>query len=196
LAQFINRENLLQFFRRLLQKFKGSGNLYLIGETTQLIEGWRSWIDKIEFTSDISPEDKSDFVISLERVSLELSLKIVDESPADVMPLPEGYQERMLPIENFGGLDFGSGTVRLKISHYDPYSVAFKSIARGDEEDYQLVINYLKNGWLTVEKMDSLLSDLLPRFSFKTIQQDPAEFRRKYKGLLQIWEDAKKESVL
>jgi hypothetical protein len=35
--------------------------------------------------------------------------------------------------------------------------------------------------------MDALLDELLPRFTRETIAQDPAEFRRKYRGLLQMW---------
>ena len=38
-----------------------------------------------------------------------------------------------------------------------------------------------------MEELNASLSALLPRFSAETIQQDPAEFRRKYEGLLQMW---------
>jgi hypothetical protein len=34
-----------------------------------------------------------------------------------------------------------------------------------------------------------LLSGLLPQFNKETIAQDPAEFRRKYRGLLQMWRE-------
>ncbi|MGQ0605151.1 MAG: hypothetical protein ACT4QE_26035, partial [Anaerolineales bacterium] len=81
----------------------------------------------------------------------------------------------------------------LQVYHFDPYSVAFRLIARGDEPDYHAVIAYLQPDWLTVGEMDALLADLLPRFTSETIQQDPAEFRRKYKGLLQMWRAAKPE---
>jgi hypothetical protein len=196
LTQFINREKLLNFIRKLFQTFNGSGDVYLIGETTQLFEGWRAWVDEIEFTSEIPPEDKADFSESIKKCSFELNSKIVNESLADIIPLPQGFQDRMRQIKGINQLGLISETNKLKLFHYDPYSVAFRFIARGDEEDYQLVINYLKHGWLTVEKMDSLLSELLPHFSFETIQQDPAEFRRKYKGLQQIWENSKEESML
>jgi len=46
---------------------------------------------------------------------------------------------------------------------------------------------YLQQNWITEEEMDALLAELLPKFSMETIQQDPAEFRRKYKGLKQMW---------
>jgi hypothetical protein len=71
--------------------------------------------------------------------------------------------------------------------HFDPYSVAFRLISRGNEEDYRTVLRYLEHDWITEEEIDALLADLLPRFTTQTIEQDPAEFRRKYKGLRQMW---------
>jgi hypothetical protein len=44
---------------------------------------------------------------------------------------------------------------------------------------------------MTVEAMDGLLDDVLPRFTQETIAQDPAEFRRKYRGLKQMWRAGK-----
>ena len=77
--------------------------------------------------------------------------------------------------------------MRLSLFHFDPYSVAFRFLSRGDEPDYHLVLTYLKHGWLKTDEMELKLGALLPRFTAETIQQDPAEFRRKYKGMLQMW---------
>jgi hypothetical protein len=60
-------------------------------------------------------------------------------------------------------------------------------VARGDEPDYRTVLRYLRHGWMTLETMDRLLEETLPRFTRETIAQDPAEFRRKYRGLTQMW---------
>jgi hypothetical protein len=81
------------------------------------------------------------------------------------------------------------------VYHFDPYSVAFRFIARGDEPDYHLVLSFLEHGWIRMDEMDALLSGLLPRFSFETIQQDPAEFRRRYKGLRQMWLAARPQTT-
>jgi hypothetical protein len=40
---------------------------------------------------------------------------------------------------------------------------------------------------MTLGEMDRLLEGTLPRFTHETIAQDPAEFRRKYRGLYQMW---------
>ena len=118
----------------------------------------------------------------------QLGVELLVESPAELIPLPAGYEQRARPIE----IPEVSREYGLEFFHFDPYSVAFRFIARGDEQDYQMALNYLEHGWVTFEEMDAMLVDLLPRFSFETIQQDPAEFRRKYKGLLQMWRAALK----
>jgi hypothetical protein len=50
---------------------------------------------------------------------------------------------------------------------------------------------YLEKDWITFDEMDERLAALLPRFTAETIQQDPAEFKRKYKSLLQMYRAVK-----
>ena len=180
---FIDRSTLLEFLAQLDETFSRRGRLYLIGETTQLFEGWRDWTDQIEFAAEVAEEDRPTFAKAVQTTQTRRAVRVLEESPADVIPLPAGYEQRARPIE----IPEANREVGLRISHFDPYSVAFRFIARGDEQDYRVGLNYLEHGWVTVEQMDALLVDLLPQFTFGSIQQDPAEFRRKYKGLLQMW---------
>jgi hypothetical protein len=177
----VTRIVLADFIARLDREFGRPGRLYLVGETTQVFEGWRPWAPRIEFTADVASEDRGAFSRVARGLAEELGVSVIDEWPGDVIPLPEGYEGRARPSA-------GSVPKHLALYHFDPYSVAFRFIARGDEPDYHLVLTYLEHGWITVEEMKERLSALLPRFTAETIQQDPAEFRRKYKGLLQMWE--------
>jgi len=36
-------------------------------------------------------------------------------------------------------------------------------------------------------ELEHALAEILPRFSADRLRQDPAEFRRKFKGLRQMW---------
>ena len=110
-----------------------------------------------------------------------MKIPVIHESPGDLIPLPDGHESR---ARQASGGDF---LEHLSLYHFDPYSVAFRFIARGDEPDYHILLTLLERGWVTEEEMDAKLSALLPRFTKQTIQQDPAEFRRKYKGMLQMW---------
>lgn len=177
---YIDRATLITFFNRLDEAFASPARVYLIGETTQLWEGWREWTARIEFTAELAPENRPAFDSAIGSACEALGVEALEEHPGDLIPLPRGYRERARLAAPQAGQ-------RLEIYHFDPYSVAFRFIARGDEPDYHLVLAYLHHGWITEAQMDGLLTELLPKFSMQTIQQDPAEFRRKYKGLKQMW---------
>lgn len=164
-----------EFLQRIAHSFAGEGAVYLIGETSQVFQSWRGWTAQIDLSSDTSDADHFASVCAVTARSMDV--KVSDEFPGDLIPLPAGYESRSRSAGAFGQLD---------VRHFDPYSTAFRFIARGDEPDYHLVLTYLKHNWIQMDKMDQLLSQLLPHFSMDTIQQDPAEFRRKYKGLLQM----------
>jgi hypothetical protein len=180
--RYVTRETLIEFVRRVDAAFARPGSLYMIGETTHLFEGWREWTSQIEVTATVAGPDRPRFVSICEDVGEQLGVEAIDEFPGDVIPLPYGFDERTRPAGSGAGL-----TRHLRLYHFDPCSVAFRFIARGEEPDYHLVLMYLERSWLTVEEMDARLAELLPRFTARTIQQDPAEFRRKYDGLLQMW---------
>jgi hypothetical protein len=189
---FVDPPALRAFLTRLDASFGRPGRLYLVGETTLLFEGWRAWTDAVEFTAEVEPADRPAFAEAVRRARAEADVDVLEESPADVIPLPDGYAGRARPAGFSAaagdGAPGGAAEARwLAWCHFDPYSVAFRYLARGDERDYRLILTLLTHGWLTLDEMDRLLDGLLPRFSFQTIQQDPAEFRRRYKGLMQMW---------
>lgn len=184
---WVTRDTLLDFIARLDEAFARPGRLYLIGESTHLYEGWRSWTTQIEITADVAARDRSAFSRIVADLQTDLGVPVYDESPADVIPLPEGYESRA----RSAGHPSANGrrechTVHLSLYHFDPYSVCLRFIARGDEPDYHIVLTFLDRGWVTLEEMSEKLETLLRRFTAETIQQDPAEFRRKYKGLVQM----------
>jgi len=103
------------------------------------------------------------------------------ESPADVIPLPHGWEARARPVApRFAPAG------PLAVVHFDPYSVALRLIARGDEADYVAVVEYVRLGWIERERLEALHLEVVPRFTSETLAQDPAEFRRKFRGLRQV----------
>jgi hypothetical protein len=111
-----------------------------------------------------------------------LGVDVVWQSPADVIPLPKGWEERSRPAMAAG--DSGSA---LEVRHFDPYSVVLRLIARGDEPDYVAALEYVLHGWVEPARLESLLAEVVPRMTNETLAQDPAEFRRKFKGLRQLY---------
>jgi hypothetical protein len=178
----VNNPKLLDFLAELDEAFAEPGAVFLIGETTHVLEGWRPWSTQIELTPEVDPAHRAAFEAAATEIAGRMDFDLIIESPADLIPLPEGYQERAVPVPEhvYAGQ-------HLKLLHFDPYSVAYRFIARGDEPDYHIVLMLLDKGWVTKAEMDTRLAALLPAFTSESIQQDPAEFRRKYKGLTQMW---------
>ena len=173
--ELLTRPVLVKFLRRLDAQVSGGTRFYLVGESSLVLEGWREWTDQIIYALDGADERSV-----IKRLSKELELPVLHEPPHEIVPLPNGWERRARPWD-------AADLTRLSVLHFDPYSTAFRLIARGDEPDYFVVIAFLEHGWIELEEMDRKLADLLPQFTAETIQQDPAEFRRKYKGLRQLW---------
>jgi hypothetical protein len=183
---YVDRRGIQEFLSRLGAAAARSGRLSLVGETTHAFEGWRERTDRLACAVEVTARDRIALADAIREFQTETGVEVLEESPGDVIPLPAGYQTRARPVGRYGVLD---------VFHFDPYSVAFRLIARGDEPDYQAVLVYLEHGWLDLDEVNARLVDLLPRFTNETIQQDPAEFRRKWKGLLQMWRAAQPARV-
>jgi len=166
----IGRAELVARLRDLRSALGRPGRLYLVGRTGQLLESWCDRVRSLEVALDVGSADRA--------AAAAARCGFVYEAPGDVIPLPRGHEGRSRPVAD---------PPHLGLFHFDPYSVTFRALARGDEDDYRTGLAFLRHGWVTVAEMDELLGELLPRFTRETIAQDPAEFRRKYRGLLQMW---------
>lgn len=154
--------------------------LYLVSRTSHLAEGWCDRVPAFELAGDAGAAELSEGVREAGRA---LGVDLVWESPADVIPLPEGWKERSRPAT----IGHGGGRNALDLRHFDPYSVVMRLIARGDEPDYVAALQYVLHGWVEPARLEGLLGEVLPRMTSQTLAQDPAEFRRKFKGLRQLY---------
>jgi hypothetical protein len=151
-------------------------SLYLVSRTSHLAEGWCDQVPALELAGS------AELTGAVHEAARDLEVDLVWESPADVIPLPAGWEERSRPA--MIGAD-GAGNLELR--HFDPYSVVLRLIARGDEPDYVAALEYVLHGWVEPARLESLLVEVVPRMTNETLAQDPAEFRRKFKGLRQLY---------
>ena len=154
--------------------------LYLVSRTSHLAEGWCDRVPAFELAGDAGGAELGEAVREAARA---LEVDLVWESPADVIPLPVGWEERSRPAMIGQG---GTGNA-LELRHFDPYSVVLRLIARGDEPDYVAALQYVQHGWVEPARLEGLLGEVVPRMTNQTLAQDPAEFRRKFKGLRQLY---------
>ncbi len=154
--------------------------LYLVSRTSHLADGGcaggAAWAGAAYAGSAALGE-------TVREAGRALGVHVVWESPADVIPLPAGWDERSRPA-TIGHADAGTA---LDVRHFDPYSVVLRLIARGDEPDYVAALQYVLHDWVEPARLEALLNEFLPRMTNQTLAQDPAEFRRKFKGLRQLY---------
>jgi len=110
----VNQNIIREFLSRLDAVFGRPARIYLIGETSQVWEGWRQWTSQFEFAAEINSEDRVDIDNAVEKVRHALGIEVLEEHPGDLIPLPDGYRERARSVRG----DFDG---RLKIYHFDPY---------------------------------------------------------------------------
>jgi hypothetical protein len=172
------------------QSVAAPARLYLVSRTSHLAEGWCDRVPALELAGDAGSAELGEAVREAART---LGVGLVWESPADVIPLPAGFEERSLGAEALAKAALpatiaqgGTGNA-LEIRHFDPYSVVLRLIARGDEPDYVAALEYVLHQWVEPSRLESLLGEVVPRMTNQTLAQDPAEFRRKFKGLRQLY---------
>jgi len=172
-------EELCTLIDAVRRRVASPARLYLVSRTSHLAEGWCDRVPAFELAGDAGSTELGEAVLGAGRAQ---GIDVVWESPADVIPLPAGWEERSLSA-TIGPGDAGN----LEIRHFDPYSVVLRLIARGDEPDYVAALEYVLHGWVTPARLEGLLTEVVPRMTNQTLAQDPAEFRRKFKGLRQLY---------
>ncbi len=181
----IGHAELVRLVDELPPRCERGGRLYLLGDTSHLLERWHPAVTSLSLATDGDAVGEA-VATAAAAAAARHGIPVAFESPADVVPLPDGSATRHRPTGYAWDVPGG----RLEVLHYDPYAVICRGIVRGDEPDYQTALRYLRHGWVTLEHMTELYQALLPSFSTETIAQDPAEFRRKFKGLTQMWRAA------
>lgn len=172
--------DLVTLVRRVRGEIASPGLLYLVGRTSHLAEAWCDFSPRVILAGE--PEAGPQLRELSLAVGASMGLDVAWESPVDVIPLPPRWAARALPAPP--AIRFREG--RLDVRHFDPYSVVLRLIARGDESDYVESVEYITRGWVIFERLEALVAEVLPHFTSETLAQDPAEFRRKFRGLRQL----------
>ena len=149
-----------------------------MGGTTLVYEGLRQQTLDITISFEVDDHDHSAFVEAVRDLKERLSLNIEEASPADFIPLPSGYRERSPFIGRYG---------QLEVFHFDLYSTALSKIERGTEGDLDDVLSLLRNGRIEFAVLAGYFEEIMVRYATESIKQDPAEYRRKFDILTDMW---------
>ena len=127
---------------------------------------------------EVDDRDHGAFIEAVRDLKERLALNIEEASPADFIPLPSGYRERSPFIGRYG---------QLEVFHFDLYSTALSKIERGTEGDLDDVLSLLRNGRIEFADLAGCFEEIMVRYATESIKQDPAEYRRKFDILTDMW---------
>jgi Nucleotidyltransferase of unknown function (DUF6036) len=174
----VDRDRIEQFLRRLGERFRKPGRVYLVGGTSMVFEGFREQSIDIDLTFEVMSSDHSEMIQAIRELKEQLALNVEEVSPGDFIPLAEGYRERAVFVGRYGQLD---------IYHFDFYATALSKIARGTEEDLHDVLALLRAGRVEWDLLERYFEEIRSRVSAESLKQDVNQFNRNLEIVQQLW---------
>lgn len=111
------------FIDRFGQASRADGAVYLTGGASAVIFGWRQ--STLDIDLKLIP-DNDELLREIPRLKEALGLNLELASPADFIPVPDGWEERSPFIRSAG---------KLRFHHFDPVSQALSKAERGHALD-------------------------------------------------------------
>ena len=168
-------DEILNFLQRLGERYPGTGSVFLLGGSALCLLGNPRRTLDIDYLAECPPDQAAELRMAIETLAAEMRLEIEAVPLAEFIPLPDGVQARHRWVGQFGSL-----TVYV----YDPYSIALSKVGRGFEADLQDVLFLLRQGIITLERLEGYVAAALPHAAqFDII---PAELRRHLEAIRRL----------
>ncbi len=163
--------------RRLGQRAKGPGTVYVTGGATALLLGIRE--QTVDVDVKLDPEPKGVFEAIAELKDL-LGLNVELAAPDQFIPPLPGWKERSAFIMTAGRVEF---------RHYDFYSQALAKIERGHTLDLNDAHAFVTRGLVEPEELRRLVEAIRPEI-IRYPALNPEDFMRKVDAFLDTLGDA------
>lgn len=178
LRQKVDRERIKDFFKKLGQRFRQEGKIYLVGGTTLVFEQLREQTVDIDVVIEVTPKYHDQLIQAIRSLKDDLSVNVEEASPGDFIPLPKGFEERHQFVERFGSID---------VFHFDLYSTALSKIERGRTQDIEDVLELLRKNKIGWKQLEIYFQEILPQMGRQSLKQDPIEFEENFRALEALW---------
>jgi hypothetical protein len=159
----------LQRINELMQAFGRAAShevrVYFVGGTTAVLMGWRPTTIDVDFV--MRPEDDA-LLRSIPTLKERLHINLEMASPADFIPVPEGWEDRSTYIHRVAPVTF---------YHYDLYAQALAKIERGHAQDLADVRDMVARGLVERRRALAYFESIEPRL-YKFPAVDAPSFRR------------------
>lgn len=116
-------DRITRFMEALARHARHDVRVYWVGGTTAVLLGWRQTTVDIDLV--IQPEDEA-LLRAIPGLKESLGVNVEFASPADFIPVPEGWEDRSRYIGTRG---------RVSFYHYDLYAQALAKLERGHRQD-------------------------------------------------------------
>ena len=172
MREVATRERIEQFLIALSREALRDTDLYLVGGTSAVVEGWR------ESTMDIDlvmrPES-DELLRAIPALKERLNLNVELAAPDHFIPVPPGWESRSPVLKRLG---------KVTVRHYDFVAQALSKIERGHVRDLADVRAMLARGLVTREALREQFSEIEPSL-YRYPAIDPASFKLALEGALQ-----------
>ena len=165
MRQPVDAGRLRAFMRALAREARGPLQVYLVGGSTAVLEGWR----EATIDVDLAFGESDDAVLrALPGLKDTFDINVELASPADFIPVKRGWQDRSPFVAQEGVVTF---------RHFDLYAQALAKIERGHETDRNDVREMLARGLVTRPGLLEYFESIEPEL-YRFPALDPASFRR------------------
>jgi len=157
--------------RAIGQAARGPVQVYLVGGSTAVIEGWRDATIDI----DVALSGDVEAVLrALPALKERLDVNVELASPADFIPVKPGWEDRSPFVAQEGPATF---------RHFDLYAQALAKIERGHDTDRRDVAQLLERGLVDRRRLLAYFDVIEPElYRFPAI--DPVSFRSAVEAVL------------
>jgi len=157
--------------RMLGAEARDEGRVYFTGGATAVLQGWRE--STIDLVVKIVP-DRDEIFRAIPRLKEQLAINVELASPADFIPVRDGWEDRSPFIAREGRLGF---------HHFELCAQALSKIERGHLQDVDDVTHLLARGLVTKAELAEYFEQIQPGL-YRYPALDPVAFRRKLERAL------------
>lgn len=167
----VDAERIEEFLQALGSRFRHPGRVYLVGGTTVVLSRLREQTVDIDLTYELESRLLSEFVMIVRELKEILDVNVEEVSPADFIPLPEGFESRAVYVGRYGSLE---------VYHFDPYSTALSKIERGTDKDFDDVRALIRSGMIAWGKLQECFDRVMKTYGTRSLRQDERKFRANF----------------
>ena len=164
MRRLVDAERLRAFMRALGHRTEVETTCYLTGGATAVLSGWRDATIDIDVL--FAPENDQ-LLRAIPELKEELELNVELAFPGHFVPMPSGWEERSIFVEQVGAVTF---------RNVDPYAQALAKLERGHERDLADVEAMLSRELVGRATLRALFDEIEPQF-YRFPAIDPPSFR-------------------